>query len=87
MPEKSDSLPKAERIPSAANSFASSKACVALNRGKSTDSSAGRAWLRQAIHSVDCQANALAVTVELRRVHALNLRDAGLVFTAQLDAG
>src|SRR6266700_4496964 len=30
---------------------------------------------------------ALAVTVELRRIHALDLRDAALIFAAQLDAG
>src|SRR6185503_10784120 len=33
------------------------------------------------------QRNALAVAIEFRRVHALDFRDAGLVFAAQLDAG
>src|SRR5690606_503894 len=43
-------------------------------------------WNRSRRALPDLQREALRVAVELRRIHALDLRDAGLVRAAQLDA-
>ena len=42
--------------------------------------------LRPVLLSLHRQRQALAVAVELRRIHALDLGDAGLVLAAKLDA-